>query len=81
MASGTGQVCILGISGSDRKTGVVLGKIVRQEGVGGFHVANARQPQGFDQPILQGLEQPLQPPLRLGVKAWMVSIPNAAVAR
>lgn len=44
---------------------VVIGQIGLQEGIGRLDVVDTGQPHGFDQPVLQSLEQPLDPPLRL----------------
>jgi hypothetical protein len=43
----------------------VPGQIRGQESVGSSHVVNPRQTQRLDQPIQQGLEQPLDSPFGL----------------
>jgi hypothetical protein len=47
--------------GGNRETCVVP----LEEGVGGVDVLDMRHPQGLDQAVLKGLEQPLHPPLGL----------------
>ena len=60
------EVSVLRVGRGHAEPAVVLGQLLRQEGIGCVQVADTGQAQRLDQAVLQGLEQALHAPLGLG---------------
>src|SRR3954451_24075500 len=72
---------IQSLGGRSGELAIVALKKARQKRIGGFTVADARQPQLLDQPVLQGRMSAFHPPLGWLELAHRISMLRSAKAR